>query len=337
MSAVLTASARAELSDPAYFSLWDTTATINGAAGDGTTVNLCGTAACAAGDFATFTVFNGMPSGSGFIDPFLRFQHNDGPAFNGSSTTAAAYNTEDRDAAGTYRLQDTGDPGSSFTNQAKDNNAFNHAITLGSLDGSDGYYHFLLDINEPGAQHTRTLRLEELQFFASSDGSLDLYEPDRPGSTGANKATGSLAGATKVWDMDWDGINAPPANGQSNGLGGGYGGIVLDNVNDGGGGAGSGDYDLEVMLDVNLFSDFSETDFVYLYNFAGNADRFNTDEAEAGFEEWAALALAGDGSGASRSANAEVPEPSTFVLIGTGFLGLLGVRWRRHEMRLEQI
>ena len=33
------------------------------------------------------------PTGSGFIDPFLRFQHNEGPDYNGSTPTEAAFNT----------------------------------------------------------------------------------------------------------------------------------------------------------------------------------------------------------------------------------------------------
>ena len=315
LGAFFVTSADAELSDPPHFNLWNTATTINGHVGDGATVSLCGTSVCGPNDSAIFSVFNGMPTGSGFIDPFLRFQHNDGPEFNGSSTTEAAYNTDDRDATGTYRLQDTGDPGSNFTNQAKDNNAFNHSITIGSLDGSDGYFHFLLDINEPAAENMRTLRLDELQFFVASDPDLDLYDPDVPdaGNSGNGQAAGSLAGATKVWDMDYDGI-----------AGGGWGGLNLDNVNDGGGGAGSGDYDLEVKLSVDLFAGFSETDYIYLYNFAGDADRNSDFEAEAGFEEWATVASADPGDN-------RVPEPGTFLLIGTGIVGLLGVRRRRGD------
>lgn len=297
----------AELNDPPYFNLWSTGSTgSNGLLGNGTSVSLCGGSACTADQFATFRVFNGQPAGTGYIDPFLRFQHNNPPGTNG--TTEAAYNTDARP------LQNDGN----FVNQAKDENQWNHSLMLGALDGADGFYHFFLDINEPGGSKG-TLRLDELQFFVGSSNTLNSYSKDKNGENGANEATGALAGATKVWDMDWNSVTGASGTKLGSEL---IGGLNLDSVNEVGCCNGSGDYDLEVLLPTSLFAGFADTDYVYLYNFAGEADPKTIDEAQAGFEEWAVA------MGGAPPPPPGVPEPLSAALLGGGLLGLMGVKRR---------
>lgn len=109
-----------------------------------------------------------------------------------------------------------------------------------------------------------------------------------------------------------------------------FGGINLDNINDSGP-AGSGDYDMAVRLHSSLFttaaSGMGNNAYVYLYNFAGEADPGNRDlgEAQAGFEEWAA-----DVAPTITPPTPGVPEPSTAFLMGAGLIGILrGARARR--------
>ncbi len=363
--------ANAQLSDDPYFNLFSTgttyTSNVGTTTGDGTTVWLCGTAECSgansgAGDhltggtgYAQFSIVTTQPAGSGYIDPFLRFQHNE-QSGQGNSTTEAAYNTDNDD------LQALGDGGIQFENQAKDTNAggskppsgdFNHALILSSLHVDDeGYMTFLLDINESQntcnennaskCSLTSTLRLDELEFFISTTNMLSLYEPDRvvPGTDGGNFDNDpSGANTLKFWDMDFEKL-VSNGNQVPN-----YGGLLLDNINDGLGSAGSGDFDVQVRIPytqeladfVKQYSASGKGDdlYVYLYNFAGEADTLgecttgnsskpaDCGEAQAGFEEWAAV-LGENGGGPPTG----VPLPSTALLFGAGLIAI--GRRRKH-------
>ena len=338
----------AELNDPPYFNLWQTgvIAGKSQEAGDGAMKTVCGTYACTQGTdphgLATFMVVDpNSGTGSGAIDPFLRFQHNVGAPGNNTTEQAYSTNFEQNSQPKAGWLED-GDTGDISRNQAKDSNAgnpdFNRALWLDDLlanADSDGNLHFLLDINEPiSAAGTTTLRLDELAFFVDNSGTLNYltddmagfdynaataddpnYDPNNPADPTRTLATASLCRdngqngsnfgadltdcAEKVWDMDFDKVLAD-----------GVGGLNLNNVNNApNGGGGSGDYDVKLKLHSSLFlnEDGSKKgDWVYLYNFMGEADE-GANEAEAGFEEWAFLQ--------SDPGTPGVPEPSIAFLL----------------------
>jgi len=350
----VSAGAHATLNDAPYFNLFSTSTTYGGGSykvtGDGTTVSLCGTATCGANDFAIFSVIQQQPAGSGYIDPFLRFQHNE-QSGNGNSTTEAAYNTNN-DA---LQTKTDGTPDFNFENQAKDTGAgggqasgdFNHAIKFSTLLVEDGFITFKLDINEPGdtcngnkdCVATNTLRLDELQFFISTTDQLSLYDPTwngvgQSGNGSGNFASDPLGGGAntvKFWDMDYAKLSK--VNGKN------YGGLLLDNLNSSTGKAGSGDYDVQVKVPTTkALTDFlarpenaGKELYVYLYNFAGQADPScpagadaGCAEASAGFEEWAAVTSTNGGGGPPTGA----PIPGTALLLGTGLLALVRSRKR---------
>ena len=182
-----------------------------------------------------------------------------------------------------------------------------------------------------------------MQFFVAGSDQFNKYTMD---TTSASTATGMLysdggpnpIAAKKVWDMDFNKINTAgvgfkPAGVQSAAISSAsnrFGGINLDNVNDSGP-AGSGDFDMAVRLHGSLFttaaSGMGDNAYVYLYNFAGEADpgRQDLGEAQAGFEEWAA-----DVAPTAAPPTPGVPEPSTAFLMGAGLIGILrGARARR--------
>lgn len=363
---MLTTVAQAELNDKPYFNLWTSGTVHGGLTGNGTSVTLCGTAACAGSydqnNYAIFSVVDpNSGAGSGHIDPFLRFQHNEGAA-TGSSPTEAAYNTDFRSSTSPTNVGAITDLPGTTLNQAKDANAFNHVIKLSDLvvemvNGIE-MVTFLLDINEPGGGK-ETLRLDELALFVSDSATLNNFDVNGPDGFGTFIGSDGqpLANVKKVWDMDYnsfafqpgaigptnDGYGPIKNNGCTNNNGDctAYGGLNLSNINDSGR-AGSGDYDMRMQLSKQLFADAAAAigagsdAYVYLYNFAGEADTTcdtNKDptcstEAEAGFEEWAAVVSTppDDGGGG-------VPEPGTAFLLGGGLLGLFAQRRRLRACR----
>ncbi len=333
--------AHAELDDPPYFNLWLGTSG-NKVDGDGTLIQLCGTSTCngntdlvsAGGNngYAIFkTALTNTGKGSGAIDPFLRFQHNEGDAL-GNATTEAAFNTDSSPDIGNIYNPD----GSLYSaNQAKDIDAgkdFNHAIRLGDLMvDEDGYFTFRLDINEPGGSKSN-IRLDELQIFVANTGTLNKYTLDEASNqqTGT-PVSGTLDGATKIWDMDFNKSNSKGIDVDgvvNNTASKRLGGINLDSVLSSGPSNGSGDFDMEFLLHSSLFNGLSEDSYVYLYNFMGQSDSpglNNEGEADAGFEEWAVDVKTtpdepppGGGGG--------VPEPSTAFLMAAGIAGLFRSR-----------
>jgi len=381
------ASALAELNDQPYFNLWSTDSSYGAYTGNGTAVWMCGSDECSPGTapsvsydangnpvlagggsgYALFSIVNTQPAGSGYIDPFLRFQHNEPPGTGGSNPTETAYSTSND-------VLQNGQNG--YVNQAKDTvaggtprDSFNHAVLFSSLGveevNGQKYMTFLLDINEPGKNchekdtskctPTSTLRLDELEFFIATTDQLSRYLPSNLASDPQGIYGGDFndavitSGQEKVarfWDMDYDLVKdkSSPNNKYPSGTrdcattgsscdGKGYGGLLLDNINDGLGGAGSGDYDVQVKipytLELQKFLRENSNDsslYVYLYNTAGEADQgcdsgnksVDCGEAAAGFEEWAAV-MNSDGGGRPGG----VPIPPTAMLFAAGMVAMV--------------
>jgi len=120
---------------------------------------------------ALFTQIVSPPTGTGYIDPFLRLQ---------DSPIEEAFNTDYRDN-GQAPLDAKSDPN------------FTHSLTIGSLatvtqSGTD-YYRFTLDIDEPNNGPKKYISLDDFKLYVADRGNIESL------------STLQSEGALK-WDMD---------------------------------------------------------------------------------------------------------------------------------------
>lgn len=144
------------------------------------TVDLTTAGASGTANGARFVQIAPGPTGTGYIDPFVRVQ---------ASPVEEGYNSSTRPV---------------MPDVNTDHN-YTHDLRLGdvpvvSLD-SGNYYQFMLDINEPNGQNERWLSLHEIEIYLSS-------------SPLANASTYAAltSSAVKAWDLDGAGDSVVELN-----------------------------------------------------------------------------------------------------------------------------
>jgi hypothetical protein len=125
---------------------------------------------------AIFQEVSPQPTGTGYIDPFVRLQN---------KGQQEGYNTSARP----------------FQQDQKNPLNFTHDLQLSevpvqTIDGVE-YREFFLDINESKGQKNELLSLDELRLYLSPNGELDSY----------NASTKTLNGLTAIYDLDAGGDN----------------------------------------------------------------------------------------------------------------------------------
>jgi len=127
-------------------------------------------------NLAIFEEVSPQPTGTGYIDPFLRLQENG---------QEQGYNTSARP----------------FQFDQKEPIAYTHdlllsAVPIKTIDGVE-YREFFLDINESDAANKELLSLDELRIYLSATGELDSYDT----------TTKTLNGLNAIYDLDAGGDN----------------------------------------------------------------------------------------------------------------------------------
>ena len=225
---------------------------------------------------AFFDVTFQQPTGTGVIDPFLRLQG------RGRDGDAEGMNTSARNVL--------------------DNKAgrWTHDLRLSDLVDNNGYYQFLLDINEAN-QSRSLLSLDKLTISTADAGGLKYSDVRQPSI------------ATMHYDLD----------------GGGNASILLDAARNHGSGSG----DLMIYIPTSLFAGADPDSYVYLYAVFGwdvCGNQTSALQATGGFEEFAAVRTIGAAPGIDTNISVTpVPEPGSAL---TGLL-LLGVAGMRFSMR----
>lgn len=258
---------------------------------------------------ATYTRTDTQPTGTGYIDPFVRV----GMQGSAGKEVVHAYNTTVDGV---------------LNNSNEDN--WNHEVTIGQMQiqgsGNAAFFRFLLDINQNQGGTGELLNLDDVQLFISSN-------PNQNVTTFTADGQIQLASSTLVYRMDDPGTSSAPTPCKGkNGNCAVYDGssrVTLDySLNSG---SGSGDMYLDIPVSMfnaafaaaGLTTDAQKNGaFVYLYSKFGSDPFTNND----GFEEWAFLAKTDNGGGGFSGGT---PEPATVLLAGLAVVAARSASKRR--------
>ena len=127
-------------------------------------------------NFAIFGEISPQPTGTGFIDPFLRLQKKGQQ--EGYNTTARPFQLDQKEPLNfTHDLQLS-------------------QVPIKTIDNVQ-YREFFLDINESSGHTNELLSLDELRLYLSPTGERDSYD----------SSTKTLDGLTAIYDLDAGGDN----------------------------------------------------------------------------------------------------------------------------------
>lgn len=212
------------------------------------------------------------PTGSGVIQSFLRIGSN--------SDVIQGYNTD----AKKYQFDEKG-------------GGFTHSLRISDIPQVNGYFQFLLDINQRSSSPDSLLSMHELAFFRGSQADVNRFDP-------LGKTFESDPGAVKAWDLN------PTSAGENV--------VEMDyQLN-----PGSGWGDVMVYVPVSLFTGTGE--YLYLYSAFGVPHPNN-----AGYEEWAIMGPGGRIEGGPTPPLAPLPASAAGGLMLLGAVGAGKARRRR--------
>ena len=127
-------------------------------------------------NLAIFGEVSPQPTGTGYIDPFLRLQENGQE--EGYNTSARPFQLDQKEPI-------------NYTHDL-----LLSAVPVKTIDGVE-YREFFLDINESDTDKKELLSLDELRIYLSATGELNSY----------NASTQQLNGLTAIYDLDAGGDN----------------------------------------------------------------------------------------------------------------------------------
>jgi hypothetical protein len=282
---------------------------------DLTGTNLTGSGACEGASSATCSsfTFNGstfynfagalwsvtttQPTGTGYIDSFVRLEANSG----GTKDIIDGVNT-----SGTWQNDEK--PSTNYTHDVLTSD-----LSSVNINGTQ-YYQFLLDINQEGGDPL--LSLSGLQVCVAAKGSLSNLTDTCYSPNNGDKSTMlyDLDGTLAVPDQQPKTETAPQNN------------VVLNyKLNHG-----SGSGDLYFYLPTTMFN-VPNNSYLYLWSQFGVPNPYQDND---GYEEWAYLHK---GQGTSDCCNlTTAPEPASLVLLGSGLAAASSAMLRRRRAARKQ-